>query len=158
MLFQPPPPAFQDPRIQPRPSWIGGSLSIDLPEKGPGPISREVFLKIKKYILESKITSTYCNMYNNNPSLRLSTLSFFLNPDDRSNTNCNPTQSDFNTLVIYTPGLDVQYILIDLRASRVRIHIDSLFMELRMGAVLSQVQAAVATALTHIEASSAPVP
>jgi hypothetical protein len=158
MHLPPPPPPIQDLRVQPRLTWIEGVLTLDIAEKGLSSVSRESFLEIKKFILDAKITTTYCNRFNNNPSLRLSNLSFYLDPDDPTNTNCILTRSDFNTLVIYNGSSDCQYIRLSWLGPRVRILISSPFLELRLGSVLSQIQEATEKALAHIKASKTHVP
>ena len=59
------------------------------------------FAVIKQYILLKGDRLTYCNMYNDNPHLVFGARDAYLNPSiDQLNINCDPNQSDFNTIVI----------------------------------------------------------
>jgi hypothetical protein len=59
------------------------------------------FTFIKEYILLKGDRQTYSNMYNNNPHLVFGTRHVYLNPiGGQLNINCDPTLSDFDTIVI----------------------------------------------------------
>ena len=60
------------------------------------------FILIKNFILAQGRRQTYCNMFNDNPAYNIADCYYYLNPDTgQANINCDPTKSDFNTLVIY---------------------------------------------------------
>ncbi len=70
-------------------------------------VNRANLERIKKLILASGRTCTYCNMYNDNPAWETERFHLFLNPDPggphdhpQFNINCDPRRGDFRTLVI----------------------------------------------------------
>lgn len=64
-------------------------------------INHNRLLKIKQFVIQQGRRTTYCNMYNNNPSYRTAGYEFFLNPDvGQKNVNCEIGKSDFNQLTI----------------------------------------------------------
>ena len=62
----------------------------------------EDLIRIQKFILKRGKTTTYCNMYNNNPAWITGGYGFYLNPDTgQANINCDPEKSGFHSLTIH---------------------------------------------------------
>jgi len=70
-------------------------------------INRENLVRIKQFILLSKQTRTFCQMFNDNPFFETERYEFYLNPDPGGphkhpqwNINCDPSRGDFHTIIV----------------------------------------------------------
>ena len=71
--------------------------------------SRIEFESAKFYILNNGDRETYSNLYNDNPHYEFLYFHVYLNPETQLNSNCDPSISDFNQLVIRDQDNDPQY-------------------------------------------------
>ncbi|MBA3936480.1 MAG: hypothetical protein H0X38_03380 [Planctomycetes bacterium] len=99
-----------------------GISSVTMTIAGGGHLTRSALTEIKNAILKSGKRQTYCNMYNDNPTLLVDGLALYLNPDSgQENGDCDETKSDFQTLIVAT---DNHYYQVEFITPGIRIHFE----------------------------------
>lgn len=90
-------------------------------------LTKEVTVKkfrdIVNFVLNNGNRNTYCNKFNNNPCYKLAGFDIYLNP---INQNINWSKgflsneiSDYDEIVIYDPGVEIQYYRLKLSEDKI---------------------------------------